>query len=360
LFSLYSIWISFTFWKEEAVFYFFLRHIVIFYYALFFFAGYKWGHLLLDWLGKVAPLLFVLTLFKFFIFKGFGLSYAAWFGLLWLAVLKKYPQKKVFLFGCVFMVLMHYFIGTSGTDKAIAYFIILIPLFLPILRWWKAVPPSFMQKFAFRFVLLMTSIFLIWGAVKLGTLVFEMNAAGNAVEDLSTFTVGSTNHLNPFEDFIDFNAMWRISFWVYLLSRFFEHPFGIGLGTPFFDPQIAYFLHLSLLPGDEYLIPAHNFFLTLLVRLGVPFLVFFYFSASYTIQLVIAYLSCTHFRPLKDGKSRLVLSSLIIFLMSLILASFNVVVESPLFAWFFWLTFGLFVRLSGDYIAEHNPREVLR
>lgn len=351
LFSTFSLLMTFILWREECVPYYLFRHLVFFYYAFFFFAGYKWGDLQLDWLGKFFAPIFILSFLKLFFIQNF-LGSIVWFGMLWLAFLKKYNEKRIFLFGCVFLIILNYFLGGSGTDKLNTYFIITIPLLLFLLRTWNTflVIP---KRALFVLLLIVGIIALIVKVKHLGGVAFQMNAVGRAIEDMpQKGYITPTRYLNPWEDFFDYNAWWRIIFWVYLLFRFFDHPLGIGLGTPFFDAQFSDFLHMPIRPGDEYVITAHNFFLTLLVRLGVPFLIFFSLLFFYCCRLVMRYLTAVNFNPLRDPQSRIVFGSCIVFCAALILASFNVVLESPLHAWFVWYTFGFFVRFVGDYVAK--------
>ncbi|MDP2599335.1 MAG: O-antigen ligase family protein [Deltaproteobacteria bacterium] len=352
--AFYGILLSYSVWKEETVFYYLLRHLCFFYYALFFFIGYKWGDLLLEWLGRFFVPLIAFTIFKTFFIHGVGISISMWMGLLWMAILRKRNSQGTFLTGALLLVLFHYICG-SGSTKIIAYFFLLCPAFLFFLKVWNRSTQVWyvFQRLIFRVLLVVLLCAIVWVTIRFGSLFFEMVSVGNAIEDFTQFG-GRGSTLNPIEDFVDINAGWRIAFWVYLLYRFISHPLGIGLGTPLFDPQVAYFLHMPLITGAEYVVPAHNFFITFLVRLGIPFLLLFVWMAFWSGRMVFKYLRQVHFNPLKNPESRLVFASLMVFSIAFWMAFFNAVLESPLYAWSFWLTFGIFIRFCGDYVSKKD------
>lgn len=134
----------------------------------------------------------------------------------------------------------------------------------------------------------------------------------------------------------DPNSSWRMVYWYrVVVENFPENLLGIGFGTPY----------LPYVPGknttespyddehDAHLTGTHNSFITLFVRLGILVLPFFFFL--YTIILKEFY----------RFKQYYVANHHIVFFMGFfaisIIALFNPVLETPMYAGLYWFFLGL-------------------
>lgn len=135
-----------------------------------------------------------------------------------------------------------------------------------------------------------------------------------------------------------------------LLDVLPEHPFGIGLGVKLFDEHFIW----AVLPGEvlnnsdghvEYYMAPHNSYLTLLVRFGiplVPMVYLFYWRFFAELQKIKGEIGTRGYQ----------MASWLSFLSVSVLASTNVVIESPIHAALFWGVLGL-------YDESRNERVVL-
>lgn len=141
---------------------------------------------------------------------------------------------------------------------------------------------------------------------------------------------------------LDVNAVWRLMFWAKSVGELqgIENLFGIGLGTPLFDVQdsTSAFINESdaAIEDRSYVLGLHNSFLTFLVRLG-PIGLFLLF---YIIKSIFQSLS-----SIDNDSSRLLLVANVLMCLA---ACFNVVLESSLYAGFFWALLGFSYR----YVLE--------
>lgn len=151
-----------------------------------------------------------------------------------------------------------------------------------------------------------------------------------------------------FGDGVDVNSLWRLMFWAKAVGDLqgLENFFGIGLGTPLFD---AHSLTSSFINASEggvedrsYVLGLHNSFLTVLVRLGPVYL----FLVFYILRSILKDLSA-----IGTYASKLLLIANVLMCIA---ACFNVVLESSLYAGFFWALLGVSYR----YIMEFKLSSV--
>ncbi|MBI4224096.1 MAG: O-antigen ligase family protein, partial [Deltaproteobacteria bacterium] len=340
---LYAAAISYFLYLDDLEFSYFLRHLAFFYYALFFFAGYKLGPEMIQRLSRYwIPILAGVILTTCFV--GGGLGSAMALGFVWLVCQKGRPDKRVFYLYWAGMSFLFLMVSHHGTSKALLILLVCSAPVIYLLKLWNKTNVAMLNKASLRFFLLIVTVLLVVGANHLIDMMYAVAAAGGSFHAF-------------FEDFgfTDMNGVWRIMLWTYLFDRFLDHPLGIGLGTPLIGRELANFMYLVQKPGDEFTSGAHNSFLTFLVRLGVPFLIYFLCMSSFAGQLILRFLRRTGYRVLDTVEKRFVFSTLLTFLIAVIQACFNVVLESPLTAGLFWFYFGLFVRVTGDFLAA--PRE---
>jgi len=143
------------------------------------------------------------------------------------------------------------------------------------------------------------------------------------------------------ETAFDANSLVRFAMLCFvLLDVLPDHPFGIGLGVKLFD---EHFIQM-VLPGEvprntdgynAYYMSPHNSYLSLLLRFGipmVPMLYLFYWRFFGELKKIK-----------ENNKNRVYqMASWLAFLSVSILASTNVVIESPIHAALFWGVLGLY------------------
>lgn len=341
LLSAYGILSSYFLWSEQVVFYHLLRHLAFFYYALFFFAGYQWGPRVIQMLSRYwfIPLsLLVISNARLGFGGGLGSSMLA--GFIFLVCQKGNPKRLLFYFMLLGMAFV-WFMLPNSTAKLTGLLLVSSLFFVYFMRLWNRTYYAQLNKFFVRFFLLIGLVFLVYGFIRLKDLIYAVAAAG-----------GSFQVFQEDFTFTDMNGVWRIMLWTYLSDRFVHNLFGVGLGTPLVGTELSDFMYLIQKPEDLYTSGAHNSFITFLVRLGVPFLLYFIYMAFYTGKLIISFLKKTNYQVLNTADKRFVFSSILVFLIGVILTTFNVVLESPIAAGVFWFNFGLFVRVVGDFIAH--------
>jgi len=139
----------------------------------------------------------------------------------------------------------------------------------------------------------------------------------------------------------DVNSIWRIMLWAYMIShQFLENVFfGIGFGSKMFligsSPEFIYFYNenSALINDREYTLGLHNSFLYILIRFGIVGLFF----------VVLMYINIFYrfFKSYAHSKDNLDLAIFLSFVLISISASFNVVLESPLYASTYWIIAGM-------------------
>jgi O-antigen ligase len=133
------------------------------------------------------------------------------------------------------------------------------------------------------------------------------------------------NRMGESTDFDDANIAWRLSSWYEVLTGIVDQPFGHGFSTWDFAFTIK-----NPLTGS------HNDYLDLAYRIGVPGLVAF-------LALPVALIRQTRQLAQQTGPAAQLLPVTICAAMVsfLVLASFNVSIESPQVSILFWVLLGL-------------------
>lgn len=134
---------------------------------------------------------------------------------------------------------------------------------------------------------------------------------------------------------LDGNSTWRAVFWYRLLvERFPENIIGIGFGTPLLD----YVKGLDTVPMDHddehdiHVSGSHNTYLTLALRMGLPFIIILFFIFRKIFREFYIY------RKYYFSKAyNLIFVS---FFSVSIIGLFNLVLESPTGASLFWILLG--------------------
>jgi O-antigen ligase len=134
---------------------------------------------------------------------------------------------------------------------------------------------------------------------------------------------------------IDGNTTWRLVIWNQILvDKFPANLFGIGFGTPMLKAYpIDDYSKLATLP---YVMGGHNSFIYLFGRLGIPFL------------LLITLIYITIFKEYFYHKSYYYSTNQILIFWSFfaitVMALFNPILESPMFASGYWMLLGFIAR----------------
>ena len=142
--------------------------------------------------------------------------------------------------------------------------------------------------------------------------------------------------------FTDFNAGWRIYYWKHIFSRSLSDGYlllGHGFGKEYMTSDYAQYIHKTLhsaamlnqyYPEVTYLVPPHNSWLTIVFHIGlIPALLFFLPMKNVFKQIFIKEF------PADKNIMFLVLA----LLGSLIWIFFNVILELPHSATYFWLIY---------------------
>lgn len=355
LIPLYGCWVTFVFWRNEYDPYYFWRSLVPFYYAVFFFFAYRWGPEFLGCLKRFRTIVLISVL-TLLCYKNVGIGSSVVLGLVWLGIQYKNGSKRFFWYTYCLLGMIFFLWGQGGSIKVAILMLILCPVMVLIGRWWATFQPPMIQKILARAFFLGIFLLIAIGSHLLLEDVHKFMGAGQTQEDYSIEGVKGQS------DFTDPNARWRLFIWSYVLGQFWQSPQGIGFGTPLLGEDLGRFFGWGI--GDfeemQFALGAHNSFLTILGRLGVVALIFFFLIGRYLMQ-IMKDLSQQMRQPFsyRDSEFRLVFGSLVVFLIAFTMASFSMVIETPLYAAYFWFPLGLFVRLSGDYIAGQRDVTVV-
>lgn len=344
-FPVYGILISKLFWNDVFDKIFLVRHAVFFYYSVFFFLAYKYSPLLVKHLDRLTvPLLFIVPFITLF-WGNFGVHPI--YGFLLMAVSQHFPHKNR-LYHCLLFYI--FFTLVLNRDGGTAKFLLLGFLSFFALNFaaplWKKHLPPLARRLLIYFLGLSMAFLFFHALSKFCNLTTQMALLGDSITSLDE----TSRSLHT-----DLNGLWRPILWSHLYGRFLKHPWGLGLGTPLFETWLDGFMFLHLYrPGENYVQGAHNSFITLFVRLGIPCIVLFSLLFYYSARLTLQVFSSLNFRPIRTPEGRLLTGCFLSILFITINASFNVVMESPLNAGIFWFSFGLFARLFGDAAANNG------
>lgn len=349
LFPVYGILISRLFWHNVFESIFLIRHAPFFYYSIFFFFAYKYAETTVKYMAKLAlptiALLVPLT-FQSYLAGMPGLN-----GLLLLGINERYPEKKKYYHWAFFFIFLTLLRGMGGgTGKVLIGFFVSFFLLYLIGPYYRCFVPK-MLRISFTYILVLLLIgFFLWLMERFGDMTTQMALMGDNITSMDTMT----------EDFhTDTNGFWRPTLWSHLYGRFLKHPWGIGLGTPLFEYWLDGFVMLHLYkPGENYIQGAHNSFVTFMARMGIPAVCLFSLLFYWIAKLANRVFANPHFDLFQSYQGRKLTASFIGFFSMVILSSFNVMLESPLYAALFWFNFGLFTRLFGDAAAEARKNEL--
>ena len=151
---------------------------------------------------------------------------------------------------------------------------------------------------------------------------------------------------------IDGNSIWRIKFWVYLVEYVSHHSLlvGIGFGTPIFDitnPITEFIVAASPRDSDlAYTIGPHNSYLYVFARTGFLGLILFIVPHLLLFRRILR-------RQLYKDNSVFFASCAMLF--CIIIAMFNVVLESPMLSSIYWIIFGML----NQYTSHTNKLGVI-
>lgn len=153
--------------------------------------------------------------------------------------------------------------------------------------------------------------------------------------------------------FNDYNASWRLYFWKHILQRSVTEGylvFGHGFGAGYMTYEYAWFInrvmHSRIMIDDYYpmarhLNPPHNSVLTIIFHIGlIPSLLFFAPLKNFFSQIFVKQFS-------DDTNTNFLILSLC---GSLIWIMFNVILELPHSATYFWLVF-----FTTAFYLKYNP-----
>lgn len=343
LLPVYAIWISVNHWPEDLKWYYLFRHLSAFYYAFFFLLAYKYCYPLISMGSRYWYLL--VPFIGFFALDMSGISTTVVITIIFMFCTSHLSSKKSFIISLIFLFLVIFFRGHGAAGILSALAFAGTPLLLFVAKSLRLPTTSFLLKWISRILVLSVVFVLFLGALKFMDFIYDLIGLNLTIDSFETMDV-------PFGS--DANTYWRLILWSYLLERFWQFPYGIGIGTPLFGDELVHFMNLAINPDEAYVLGAHNFFITSLVRLGVVFAFYFAFVAQRFFTLITGYLQSLSGPILATQESRLAVASLAAFGVALVQASVNVVLWSPLFAAYFWTTFGFAVRILGDHLADRQ------
>lgn len=359
LIPLYGCWVTLVFWRNEYDSYYFWRSLVPFYYAVFFFFAYRWGPEFLGFLKHFRPIVLIFALGLTYL-NGISIGSSVVLGLVWLGMQYKNESRRFFWMTYCLLGMIFILRGSGGAAKMVLLMLILFPVVIFFSHWWMNFHPPLFRKILTGLLFLGCFLLIAIGSYLLLEDVYSFMGAGKTQMEYF-FTIDGVEDKGQFVEFLDENALWRLFIWVYVLGQFWQFPQGIGLGTPLLGDDLGQFFGWGI--GDfeemQFALGAHNSFLTILGRFGVVALIFFFLIGKPLFQITKHF--CGMQQPFSrwDSEFRLVIGSLIVFLIAFTMAFFNMMIETPLYAAHFWFPLGLFVRLSGDYIAKMQKTQAV-
>lgn len=311
LLSLGFIHLLTSLWRLDFL-YVYLRNSVIIYSVFSFFIGYFGLKYLEKFILQTKQLLtlyigfFLFLPFSKFLFERFGMS------TLFPALLKK-QNLKYGLPVLIFLCFLYALIYSSATIMVLCLFYTLL-LTLP---GYKA----FKQFVGISFILFVVFFIVIQPNLAL------MDTYYSVYDSEGMFAVMRSNPLLA----IDPSTTWRFVFWRQaIVDQFPNNIIGIGFGTPLFKYFPVYDIEkLSILP---YVMGAHNSYVYLFARLGIVYVLIT--AGIYRIVFKEYFYNKAYYY--KKGYVAIFWS---FFAISLI-AFFNPVLESPIYASAYWILLG--------------------
>ncbi len=296
--------------------YYYLRNLVIVYSMLTFFMGFY----CLDYLKKYLDLvrnrlksyigIFLFIPLPRFLFERFGVA------MLFPALFKKAGYSWVpWLLILINLIYGITYSSLTAWILAAFYFLLFIS---PGYRFFKQTMLVILGVFCIVFIYLIPYLALISKHFS------PYNSTG-------IYEVINSNPLLS----LDPNSTWRLVLWKQVLVDHFPlNLFGMGFGTPMFNYYpVEDYSKLSSLP---YVLGAHNSYIYLFGRLGLP----------YVLLMIAAYIQL--FREYFYHKAYYYANNQILlfwsFFAATIIASFNPALESPIYAGAYWLLLGFTAR----------------
>ena len=305
--------------RQDSIYYYF-RNAVIAYSILAFFIGFYSLKYLKGYLKRIRKLLqYYVGLFIFIkaptmLFERYGAS------TLFPALFKnaRYRFLPPLL---ILMNIIYGFTYDSATAFAIAFFLFLL-FISPVYKFFK-------QAIAVGLITL--AIFFIYLQPDLALIKNKFNPKNNK-------GISEVMHSNPLLA-IDGNTTWRLVIWEQILvEKFPANIFGVGFGTPLLKYYpIEDYKKLSTLP---YVMGGHNSFIYLFGRLGLLYILF---VIPVYITIFREYFYYKHFYY--NNNQVLIFWS---FFTITVMAFFNPILESPVFASGYWMLLGFIARCIYD------------
>ena len=312
--------------RQDSMYYYF-RNSVITYSILAFFVGFYLLKYLSNYLSAIRRLLqYYIGLFVFIkaptmLFERYGVS------TLFPALFKNARYRLLPLL-LIIMNIIYGFTYDSATALVIALFLFLL-FISPGYKFFKQTVTIMLIAFATLFIYLQPDLALIK---------YKFNPKNN--EGISE--VMQSNPLLA----IDGNTTWRLVIWEQILvEKFPANIIGVGFGTPMLKYYpIEDYKKLSTLP---YVMGGHNSFIYLFGRLGLLYLLF----------IIPVYI--TVFREYFYYKQFYYSNNQVLIFWSFfsitVMAFFNPILESPVFASGYWMLLGLLARcIYNRKLSEKN------
>ena len=315
LLSLGVVHLITSLWRMDGL-YFYLRNSVIVYSMFAFFIGYFLYKYLPAFLNKIRNLLslyigfFLVVPLSRFLFERFGMS------VLFPAVVHNRSLRYGLLF-LMFLCLIYAFVYSSATIMILFLFYSTL-LFIPGYKAARQLGLVVLISFTLFFITVQENLSLM------DTFYSIYNSDGIDAVMQSNFFLG-----------IDPSTTWRLIFWKQAIVDLFpSNIIGLGFGTPLFRFYPVYEIEkLSTLP---YVMGAHNSFVYLFARMGILYALIVF--AMYRII----------FKEYFYHKSFYYQNRSVLFFWSFfaitIIAFFNPVLESPIYASAYWLLLGFLAK----------------
>jgi hypothetical protein len=301
--------------RQESIYYYF-RNSVIAYSMLAFFIGFYLLKYLSNYLSAIRRVLRYYIGFFLFIkaptllFERYGVS--ALFPALF-----KNARYRFLPMALIIMNIIYGFTYDSATAFAIAFFLFLI-----------FISPGY-KFFTQTIIIMLIAIVILFLYLQpdLARIKNQFNTKNNKA-------ISEVMHSNPLLA-IDGNTTWRLVIWEQIVvEKFPSNLFGIGFGTPMLKYYpIEDYKKLSALP---YVMGGHNSFVYLFGRLGIIFL------------LLIIPVFITVFGEYFYNKQFYYANNQVLifwsFFIITVMALFNPILESPMFASAYWMLLGFTAR----------------
>ena len=312
--------------------YYYLRNSVITYSMFSFFTGFFLFKYLSSFIARVRNILrYYIGIFLFFplpliLYERIGMS--ALFPALF-----KNARYRFLPMIIVIINIIYGFTYNSATAMVVACFLFLV-FISPGYKFFKQIITIGLLACALLFIYVQPNLSLI----------------KNHFSPESTRAIIEVMESNPLLQ-IDGNTTWRLVIWNQILvDNFPANLVGIGFGTPMLTAYpIDDYSKLATLP---YVMGGHNSFIYLFGRLGVPFLVLI------TLIYIIVFKEYFYHKHYYYSTSQVFVFWS--FFAITIMAIFNPILESPLFASGYWMLLGFIARcICNRKLIENKSMPVL-